>query len=667
MSRISASQIDTYDDGCNRFWWFQRILKLSEPPATHFTFGTVLHSCNERYLSADSTQRVPPPSREESAGYGVWATGPLASQQAGRPVNLYPKGWETVTERDGSKATITPTEAKLIKKLVQESIENGVLRWREGTDVEREVLLSVIEDVQLIGYIDAFKSANDVQLLPLIEDHKSYGKGSLRYLKNEKPTSPNYLGKNQQLKTYCWAISMLDGWEGDVTVRHNQYPKFPGKEVTAVETTITRETIVKHGEYLRDVAERMERTRKIKKWEDVPGPKDTGKCSRWYGKPCPFSDICGHAETPDAYKARLERLIAGSPAARLNLPLAKPKNRKAKEATVSIFDRATKQKAARSARKEAAGTTEARAAVPEVPVNGATPEPEAVIESGGAPWSNPGCKACKGRGLTSKNKACPICDNTAKRGGRPTSMSYIVEITDEGTGIAVARAENVDELEAAGLPLDWEEGEVVLAPVSPAAAPAAVEAPTPAPEPEAAPAAAEAAPVAKKRKRRTKAEIAADKAAKAAAESASADIEQESASADIEPEVPELPAPVEAAAPKARTRKPGAGRPRVGLTIMVGATYLRGLASSREVVSSAEVLTRFGAELAEDMGAESYWALDTWKRRERLAEKADYIVSALAGSVIVHPGELGNDDIGTLVRSLSGVAEGIDAVIGRIG
>jgi len=640
MSYISASQIETFDEGCNRFWWFQRILKLQEPPASHFTFGTVLHAVNERYLSADKNQRVP-----GTPGTTI-PEGPLKGQIAGRPVNLYPAGWDTATERDGSTATVTKNEAKLIKQLVEESIENGVLRWREGTQVERKLLAPVIAGVQLIGFVDAYKPPTEVQPLPLIEDHKSYGKGSLRYLKREDKESPNYLGKNQQLKTYCWAISELDGWEGDVTVRHNQYPKFPGKEVTAVETTITREQIVKHGEYLRDVAERMERVRKIKNWSDVSGPKDPGKCSRWYGKPCPFSDICGHAETPDHYKERLERLKSGSPAARLNLPLAKPKTRKkTKETNMSIFDRASKQKAARTGRKAKAGTTKAKAAVDAPAVNGAEPEPEVVVQ-GGAPWANPSCKACKGRGLTSKGVACPICDLTAKKGKRPTSMAYIVETDDDGMGIAAAREEHVEALEAAGMPLEWvEEAGAVSAPES---APAAS-------EPEAASESSDDAeyeevdeepapePVAKKPAR---------KARKAKAKPAP------------EPEPEEEPA--EEPAPKAK--KSTRGRPTVGLTIMVGATFLRGLPGGRTVITSAEALDRFGAELAEDMGASSYWELDSFKRRERIAQKADYIASQLARHVLVHPMNLSpHDDASALVNALMGLTEGIDAVISRVG
>jgi len=627
MSMISASQIDTFDDGCNRFWWFQRIMRLEEPPAAHFTFGTVLHAVNERYLSADKNQRVPGPAGT------IVADGPLAGQIGGQPVNLYPPGWDTATERDGSTATVTKNEAKLIRSLVEESIENGVLRWREGTQVERKLLAPVIAGVQLIGFVDAYKGPTDIQPLPLIEDHKSYGKGSLRYLKREDPASPNYLGANQQLKTYAWAISELDGWEGDVTVRHNQYPKFPGKEVTAVETVITREEIVEHGEYLRDVAERMERTRKIKDWADVPGPKDAGKCSRWYGKPCPFSDICGRAETPDAYKARLERLKSGSPAARLNLPLAKPKTRKkTKESNMSIFDRANKQKAAKGARKEAAGTAQAKAAVDAAPVNGAEPEQVETV-SGGAPWANPSCRACKGRGLTSKNKACPICDNTAKKGGRPTSMAYVVEVTEDGLGIAVAREEQEEALEAAGLPLSWEEGE--SAPESPAAAPEPEEAPVVAEEPEAQEAAPEPAPEPKKPVRRRKPAPKAEPVAEEAQEPA-----------------PE-PAP-------ARKPKASRGRPSVGLTVMIGAVQLRG--TSRPTILAQEALNRFGAELAEDMGSESYWTLDPFKRRERLAQKADYIASQLARHILIVPA-MADPDTAAMVSALVGLSEGIEQVV----
>ncbi len=632
---ISASQIDTYED-CNRFWWFQRILKLKEPPASHFTFGTVLHAVCERWLSADSTGRVPgrqPKQRDpDYIEVAVVGSGPLVGQKPGNPVDLYPKGWETATERDGSSASVTPTEARLIRKLIEEAIEQGILRRSKQTTVERKILLNIIKGVQLIGYIDVHRNPGMVHELAMIEDHKTYGKNSTRYLKRENSDSPNFLGANQQVKTYAWAVTELDNLADSVgakvvRVRHNQFPKFPGKAVTAVEATITLDEIRAHGEYLRAVATRMERTRKIKKWEDVPGPKDTGKCSRWYGKPCPHSDICGRTETPEAYKTRLANIenaiTQRGNKPRLDLPISTPKSqrqRKAKEATpmTSIFDKAKAQKAARAARAGAAGTSAAVAATPAPAVNGgeAPTAPTPVV--GGAPWANPACRGCKGRGLTSKGKACPLCDNTAKKVKKPTSMAYVVEVDDEGQGIAVAREDRVEELENAGMPLEWVEADQE---------PAQEAAPAPVPQEASVVAPAEEAP---------------QKPSQPAEEPA---------------------APMPAASPAKGGGKRKGGRPGVGLTIMIGCMQSRGV--SRPVISSAEALRRFGAELAEAMGAESYYDLDSFLRKDRLAQRADYIASELARHILVHPGVLGNDDEGKLVQALMGLDEGIEAVILR--
>lgn len=646
MRTISASQIGTFED-CNRFWWFERILRLLEPPAIvdNFTFGTVLHGVCERYLSATMNGRVRGP-----AG-AVMTKEPMVGQIAGHPVNLYPKGWETTVERDGSSGkTVTPTEAKLIQRLIAEAIEEGILVRGKQTTVERKILLPVIEGVNLVGYIDVHRNPSAVRQLPVIEDHKSYGKGSVRFLKREKKTSPNFLGSDQQLKTYAWAITELDnlhdsvgGFNG-VRVRHNQYPKFPGRPVTSVEATITSEQIEEHGEYLRDVAGRMVRVADVKEWADVPGPKDTGKCEHWYGKPCPFHKICGRVETTEQHKARVSRLIdSQSDKPRLDLPLQSPRKRtKPKEANgmSSIFDKAKKKKAAQAARKKAAGSTAAKAKAkpkakaPATPVNGSEPAQQEPAVVGGAPWANPSCRACKGRGLTSKGKACPICDNTAKKGGRPTSMSYVLELDDEELGVAVARSESVEGLEAAGLPLEWIEADGPAEPAKTAVSKAPAETPQ---EP-------------------------ADEESEPEASEGTSDNEAQGAQ-EQEPEAPAEQAPAKGT--RKRKNAKGAGRPAAGLTILVGVVPLRGAITSRTVVTSAEVLARFGAELAKDMGAESYYDLDSFKRRDRLAQGAAHIVAELNRVVLVHPGVLGNDDVGALVQALMGQTEGIDAIYVR--
>ena len=106
--RISASQMGTFQN-CRRFWFFEKIQKLSSGgPQAHFTFGTVLHATCERWLEGEE--------------------------------DLYPDGWMDSEERDGSISTVTPAEAKSIKRLVQEAIDEGVLRRMDGTQVERELL-----------------------------------------------------------------------------------------------------------------------------------------------------------------------------------------------------------------------------------------------------------------------------------------------------------------------------------------------------------------------------------------------------------------------------------------------------------------------------------------------------------------------------------------------
>jgi len=629
---ISASQIDTYED-CARHWWLRRVLKLKEPPAAHFTFGTVLHSVIERWLSATDNGRVPGPDG------ATIAEGLFQGQLGGQPVNLYPKGWMVATEMDGSTAEVTPTEARQIQALVAEAIENGIIYRTPSMQLERSIRIAITENVQLVGYIDLFRAGTEREL-PEIGDHKSYGKGSVRYLKREDPDSPNYLGKNQQLRTYAWVTSQLDGWNDSVRLRHNQYPKFEGPGVTKVEAVLSPDEIAAHGEYLHEVADRIERTSKVKEWSDVPGPTDTGKCAHWYGQACPFAQICGRTESPEVYQTRVARLLEQRTGSRLDLPLPTPRKRgTAKEASsVSIFDRAKQQQAQQAARQEAAGTAGAVAAVEQAPpaapapaINGGIPPAAPPSAIGGAPWANLNCRACKGRGLSSSGRACPICDATAKKAGKPTSMAYIIELDDAGKGVAVAREEQAEALQKAGLPLEWIEADSPAQPAAPAPVAPPVVATVQEPF---------TAPVVMSPERQ----------------------------AVVETLVKQAPEPVQEA-PKAPAAKAAAGnkggRPTVGVTLLIGAVQLRG--PSRPTITSAEVLARFGAELAADMGAESYWQLDTFKRRERLAQKADYIAGELARHVVVHPGILGNDDVGSLLQALMGLKEGVEAVITRVG
>lgn len=618
--RISASQIGTFND-CRRFWWFQRIERLSDgPPQAHFTLGTVLHAVCERWLSADENGRVPMDFIED---------GPLQGQIPGEAVDLYPAGWETTFERDGSTSEVTPTEAKLIKRLVAEAIEEGILVREPGTTVERELVVPVVDGVELIGYADVFRDAARHRERPLIEDHKSFGKGSVRYLMQSNPESPNYVGKNEQLKTYAWATSVLDDWDGDVDVCHNQFPKFAGRPVSKATGRIDALQIANHGEYLKVVAGEMVRTSRIKNWDNVPGPADAGKCSRWYGKECPFAGICSHRETVTGYKERSERALENHQSqGRLDLPLPKPKKRgKTAGSVMSLFDKIKADKARQ------AGTSVKPAAKPASinpePAQDSAAAPAQAPAGDGAPWATADCSACKGRGVSSKGRGCPMCDAKAKRAKLPTSMHYIIESQDDGTVIATARDGKEEGLEAAGMPLVWVEGEGTAQQDAEEPQEAAQE-----PEPEEPTVEADAEPEA--------VEKSAEKPVKAKGKRPS----RASSKAPAKASTTEVKAK-----PKGNPLEPDEQAP---LLILVGAMPLRPI-EGRKIVTSREMLEAWGEKLAQDMGASSYWDLDPFKRRDRLAAKAPDIVQDSGDVVVIHPGSLANDDTGSFLQALMAV------------
>jgi len=645
---ISASQISNFLD-CPRKWWFFRVMKLKEIQKGYFTFGTVLHGCIERWMAADKAGRVPEEYTEI-----------LAGQVPGEPVDVFPEGWETIEEK-GSKVSVTPNEAQLIKKLFTEAVERGIITRSPLATVEREINLPVLEGVELTGYIDIHVMQSDS--MPEIHDHKSFGESSTRYLKQPGPsdeggnlipieapyskgdgTSPNSIGHDQQVLTYAAATSIIDGYEGVVKVRHNQYPKFQDpKGVRKVEALISPGRLALHWAFLQDTAKRMVLVSKIKKWTDTPGPESPDTCSKYGG--CPFQGICGKRETPEVYSIRIERQTKHKAnAGPLNLPLS-PRKRKTNNSTgdkknmtaPSIFARAEAQQAAR---KGAAPVTTAKSKAAAAPAATATPKINSAAPAvatpveGGAPWADPKCPACKGLGINTKGRACPICDKTAEKRGVPSSALYSIEL--DGTTItAVLRPEHAETGAEESWAGEMPTAEALKAPsstpkVAAKPAPAKVAAkPAPEPEPELdepieepepAPSAASAV---SKFKRATK------PPAEAAAEPA-----------------PETPA---VARPAVKPAAGAPGRPRVGITVLIGVTCLKG--PERPSLMATELLERIGADLANDMGAESYWALDPFKRRERIRQKASDIAEGL-GKTVILVGSTNDPDVMSLVNGL---------------
>lgn len=643
----SASQVEDFT-ACRRRWWLKRVARLPEEQRGYFTFGTVLHGCIERWKAADAQGRVPSPVPEV-----------LAGQAAGAAVDPFPSGWETVEER-GAAASVTPNEAKLIRDLLADAVEKGVLSRDPKVQVEREVRLPLVDGVELLGYVDWFRPAETVVhqpdgtkyivSAPEVHDHKSFGESSVRYLKQPGPqneidqyeqiqepyspgdgTSPNCVGHNQQLLTYAAATSRLDGYDGPVFVRHNQFPKFRDpRGVRKVSALVSSKRLSKHWEFLQEVGRGMLAVRGIKRWEDAPGPETTDVCSQYGG--CPFQGICSRRETVAGYTKRIERQTKDrAERQRPNLGL-EPKRKKDKKDTggnVDLFERAKKQKAARAAQTAAQAPAPAAPkaqAAPAAPqpaapaINSGPTAPQASV-TGGAPWARPSCPVCKGIGMNKEGRPCMICDKTAAKDGRPSSEAYHVEITDEGA-VAVAREDRAEALAAMGAALEWAQSGVKVS--APAAAPAPAPA-APPPAPKAAPKAAAPAPA--------------------------------PAAPAPSPEPPAVEAPV-----VDRRPKDGRGRPRVGLSLYLGVVQLKG--ADRPVVMAADLMNKVGAEMATDMMAESYWALDPHKRKDRLKERGEKVAEALGRTIVVFPGGTNDFDLVALFNALEPFAE---TVLERLG
>lgn len=306
---------------------------------------------------------------------------------------------------------------------------------------------------------------------------------------------------------------------------------------------------------------------------------------------------------------------------------------------MDMFARVKAQKAA----APAAAPAQAPAAAPAAPTTAAPapainagPTSPVVAVVGGAPWAKANCPSCKGLGMNKEGRACMICDRTAKKEGRPLSEQYVIEITDEGA-IAVARDEHAEAIKAAGFALEWAQADVRVA-----EAPAAPAAPAPAPAP--APA---AKPVVAPKAKVEAAKVAAQTPAPAA-----------EAPAPAAPEAPvaEAPAPVEKKAKGER------GRPRVGLSLYLGVVQLKG--ADRPVVQAGDLLNKIGSEMATDMNAESYWALDPHKRKDRLKERGEQIAESLGRTVVVFPGGTNDFDVVALFNALEPFAE---TVLERLG
>lgn len=593
----SASQMETFLT-CPRKWWFLKVLRIPEiTDQTKFVFGELLHEACERFLMADDNGR---------------------DIETGEPYVLWPKGWNE---------KLTPQDSGILKNIVEKGIEEGVLRRTPGRRVEAPFLYTVTGtggrgSVGICGY-------RDVAAPGLVEDHKS--SKSRKWLKSQAK-----LAKDPQMLIYA-AIDIRERMEADpshvlpdldslVTLRHNQFVKDPDDPyVRPCETEVSVRDVLTFWEgEIEPAATDMLRYKvaKIdpKDWDSVEGPRQKGACRKYGG--CPFAEVCGGVSTVQALTAKVKRIQ--------QLPVENTTPSTPGD-TMGIFDRKNKKGKA-EAKSQTAKTTETTTV---------SQETEWVDAEGGAsiseipPWAADDCKACEGSGFNSRGAPCAACDRSAAKAGRPRVQNFALGTDDSGALVVIRNSDS----------------EVVCRRPVPEVATGDATRPAPKSEPKPA---QEKAPKKTKIKPTTHLDMTPDEVfqawldagySRATAMKRKGDQRKAWADAGKELEGDRAPQAVNAGAvkvsPEPKDAEPGQrkgsapeysrGRPAKGFAMLYGAVRR----TQWFVVDLNQLFHRYAEELAEAQGADSYYALDRFKRRDMLASKAKDIAAKIKpGSVV---------------------------------
>lgn len=571
---ISASQVETWDS-CRRKWWLSKVARMPELDKGFQIYGNVIHGVAERFFEADDR------------GYDT---------KTGKPVDLYPEGWQKSYDRVNKTkllGEVSLQEQAQIKLLVKRAIEEGIWVRMPNREVEASFFRKVAERVAIIGYIDLLTYEE-------VHDHKSTK--NMRYAKSAAD-----LKENTQLLIYaheCFERADEAGRPLDrVLVRHNTFSKDPKNPV--VQATHSYITRAEADKFWASVQERAGEMRKLKRagiapenWIAVPGPKTADACNAYGG--CAFRTICGKVETPQKYLARIELAQKAQQDGASTLTSTG-------KTEMGIFDKMKTSAAGVPAAPAPVAPKAAPAPAPSTPQptkeelenKGLHPEQQA------APWARATCKGCKGMGLTKQGAPCRVCDTLNKKDGLPTSAAWTLSTTDAGLIVWTDASGAQGSTPAVAEPKVADRTSAAHAPQEAAQEPAG------------------GALAKKGRRGRKKAE-----------EPAPAQPQPEPAP-EAAPETDET----EGEAPGA-TEAPAAGKPGrrpQGFTLLIGALPER--AKTTGVIGLDQEFDRWGSELAKEMGAESYFALDAYKRRDWMAMRAAQIAETFGSKIVTAIGE----------------------------
>lgn len=623
--RTSASALKTYKM-CKRKWWLDKVRKLTTWSSKANVFGSITHAVCERFLLADDQ------------GY---------DRETHEPVELYPEGWhislstypEHVASCRGHKdhpdyvagerfecdcphpveGELTIEEQALVKGLVSQAIDAGVLERHPGREVEAEIFYKAFHDDALgdmnwIGYIDVLEP-------DMIQDHKTTSR--MKYA-----LSKAKLFDDLQMNLYgyhaCFVRKINPPDLEKMWFRHNVYCKDAND--MRVRKTEVEKPLAEIKQYYDSQIEPCFRDmllliKNTNTWHDIEPPDDiAGSCNAYGG--CPFLRICSGGETTDMYLKRVDR--SANSGKKTNAKI-NPKETQ----TMNLMEKKKMKKNTTTPPSTAAST----AATTE-PVEQEVHEKQEALPANAAPWYIAGCKACSDNdnpGIGSNGQPCMIC--VSRNRGKIDVESYKQTVADDGT-------------------INWIEkasGETVLVDDSVAKAEIKTE-----------------------DKVGNEADVEAEKAAKAAAAKKKAET-QKAADAEVKAKIPPATKPSKGSKASAGdaefpiNQKTCTNRRK--FTLILGGSSVDGTMSNgaaigtvNRIVTLAEFMVVLGESMGEvyasKMGEEqavNFYDINAFERRDFLCAHAGAIAEALGNSTLACPSHTTPDEA-TVVAALRPLA-----------
>ena len=525
------------------------------------------------------------------------------SNITGKEPKMFPAGWEL--QYDFFKKNIifklNSEEQSMIKRAIQLGIDQSVIVPQPDSVVEFEKKVPINEHLYFTLKIDYAHGFD-------IEDHKSCS--SFDWTTNEDEKSDKYVGKDKQLRCYAyWWAKEYSKESGlpipeRINVCHNQFminPKKNGPKVRKVQGSVLFSDCEKTwNEAYATALKQLDYRLKIHSGELKTArlPRDISACGKYMG--CPYKTVCMAQESPDSYKRRT--------------------NLKIKELTLKI----EKEIGIMGFNMSAGATSEQAAVLTEIEEEQGNTAPEEKVTE------------------PVKTETKPSTDKVVEKVTEPPTTEVTTRTAKE---IKEEIQKITDMLVGAGMEDDVKVSPKILKlkeelkPIEAAEKKVRVE-----------------AAAKKKAEKEAEAKAKADAEAEVVAQEKAAFLAQSD-----EEKNAQISAKLDAAKEKEEKAKvilddahkivaPIKSRSKE-VTILINCAQIQGTAHNS--LSIQEVFAFKSAQMAKDAGVESYFDLDTWKRRDQFYKNQQDIVDELRGFT-VHARVCGGDEQALLNAIMGG-------------